>query len=639
MAEEGPRATGVRLSILQYATIAVFVVLGGGFWVLQVVQHAKFDEMAENNHQRTLALRAPRGIVFDRNQRVLVVNRRSYSISIMREHTKDLNRTIRMLSTVLGIDEESIRQTVDRHRREPIYRPITIVQDATLSQVAAIRARRLDFELPDIVVEQVPTRQYPDAMAAHLFGYVGEVSDAQVTGSESLKSGDIVGQAGIEKVYNEMLMGEDGAKRVVVNSMGREIRTLEESPPSEGKRVALTVDYDLQKALEDGFKVSGFNGASVIMDPKTGEVLAFTSVPGYDPNAFAGGIDRATWASLNTDDLKPLQDRAIQGRYSPGSTFKMAVAAAALEEGLITPDFKVACPGHAVFFGRSFQCSLPNGRGHGTIDLRQAIERSCNVYFYTVGNMLGIEKIHKWATLFGLGERTGIDLPNELQGLVPSPEWKRERLKEKWYAGETISVSIGQGAVSRTPISMAVYISALANGGTRLTPHLLKAVDDGSGWKDVPAPAPKSTVQLKPETIQAIHDGLWMVVNASGTGSKARIPGRDVSGKTGTAQVISLEGGKAARGRSDRDLRDNGWFVFFAPRDNPQISGVVFVEHGGHGGTTAAPIAKHVLETFFAKQEGKPLPVLKELSTTPVDGDEPIAPPVLLPELARPRVH
>jgi penicillin-binding protein 2 len=639
MADENLRITSVRLSILQYATIAVFIVLGGGFWVLQVVEHAKFDEMAENNHQRTLALRAPRGIVFDRNQRVLVVNRRSYSISIMREQSKDLNRTIRMLSTVLGIDEESIRQTVDRHRREPTYRPIAIVQDATLAQVAAIRARRLDFELPDVVVEQVPTRQYPDAMAAHLFGYVGEVTDAQVTGSDTLKSGDIVGQAGIEKVYNEMLMGEDGAKRVVVNSVGREIRTLEESPASEGKRVALTVDYDVQKALEDGFKVSGFNGAAVIMDPNSGEVLAFSSVPSYDPNAFASGIDRATWASLNTDDLKPLQDRAIQGRYSPGSTFKMAVAAAALEEGLITPDFKVACPGHAVFFGRSFQCSLPNGRGHGIIDMRQAIERSCNVYFYTVGNMLGIEKIHKWATLFGLGEKTGIDLPNEVAGLVPSPEWKRERFHEKWYAGETISVSIGQGAVSLTPISMAVYISALANGGTRLTPHLLKSVDDGSGWKDVPPPAPRSTVQLKPETIQAIHDGLWMVVNASGTGAKARIPGRDVSGKTGTAQVISLEGSKAARGRTDRDLRDNGWFVFFAPRDNPQISGVVFVEHGGHGGTTAAPIAKHVIETFFAKREGTPLPVLKELSTTPVDGDEPISPPMLLPELARPRVR
>ncbi len=246
-------------------------------------------------------------------------------------------------------------------------------------------------------------------LAAHLFGYVGEVNDSQVSEEDGLKSGDIVGQAGIERVYNAQLMGEDGAKRVVVNSVGREIRTLDEDPASEGKRLKLTVDYDLQKALEDGFQASGFNGASVIMDPKTGEVLAFTSVPAYDPNAFAAGIDRATWASLNTNELKPLQDRAIQGRYSPGSTFKMAVATAALEEGVVTPDFKVYCPGHATFFGRSFQCSLPNGRGHGTLDMRQAIERSCNVYFYTVGNMVGIDKIHKWATLLGLGEKTGID--------------------------------------------------------------------------------------------------------------------------------------------------------------------------------------------------------------------------------------
>jgi penicillin-binding protein 2 len=631
MVDDRRQAAASRLSRLQYAIVGVFTVLAVGFWVLQVVEHAKLEEMAENNHQRTLPLRAPRGIVFDRNERVLIVNRSSYSISIVREHTKDLNRTVRLLSAVLGLDEAGIRAIVDRHRREPGYRPITIVPDATLAQVAAIKARRLDYELPDIVVEQVPTRRYPEAFAAHLFGYVGEVSDAQVTDGGGVKSGDIVGQAGIEKIYNAMLMGEDGARRVVVNSMGREIRTLEENAPSEGKRVKLTVDYDLQKALEDGFKLSGFNGASVIMDPKNGEVLAFTSVPSYDPNAFASGIDRATWASLNTDDLKPLQDRAIQGRYPPGSTFKMAVGTAALEEGVITPDFKVYCPGHATFFGRSFQCSLPNGRGHGTIDLRQAIEKSCNVYFYTVGNMVGIDKIHKWATLLGLGEKTGIDLPNEVQGLVPSPEWKRERFREKWYAGETISVSIGQGAVALTPVSMAVYISTIANGGTRLTPHLLKAVDDGTGWKDVAAPAPHSVVQLKPETIRAIREGLWMVVNGTGTGGRAKIPGRDVSGKTGTAQVISLAGGKAAKGRSNKDLRDNGWFVFFAPRDNPQIAGVVFVEHGGHGGTTAAPIAKHVLETFFAKQDGSPLPVLKGLETTPVDGDEPIAPPIAVP--------
>jgi penicillin-binding protein 2 len=233
------------------------------------------------------------------------------------------------------------------------------------------------------------------------------------------------------------------------------------------------------------------------------------------------------------------------------------------------------------------------------------------VYFYTVGNMVGIDKIHKWATLLGLGEKTGIDLPNEVQGLVPSPEWKRAATKnhEKWYAGETISVSIGQGAVSITPVSEAVYISTIANGGTRVTPHLLKAVDDGTGWKDVPAPAPHSTVQLKRETIDAIGDGMWRVVNEpGGTGGRARLAGYDVSGKTGTAQVISLEGAKSAKGRSEKDLRDNGWFVFYAPRDNPQIAGVVFVEHGGHGGVTASPIAKHALETFFAKKEGRPLP-------------------------------
>ena len=619
---EDRRRVTLRLTILQYVITVVFSILAVSFWALQVVEHAKFEEMAENNHQRTLALRAPRGLVIDRTGKILVDNRGSYSISIVREHTKDLDRTIRLLAAVLALDESGVRAIVERHRREPSYRPLTIVQDATLAQVAAVKARRLDFELPDILVEQVPTRQYPETMAAHLFGYVGEVNDAQVSESESLKSGDIVGQAGIEKVYNAYLMGEDGARRVVVNSVGREIRTLEEDEPVEGKRLQLTVDLDLQRALEAGFRISGYNGAAVMLDPRTGEVLAFTSVPAYDPNAFAAGIDRATWASLNSDELRPLQDRTIQGRYPAGSTFKMAVAAAALEEGIITPDFKVNCPGHAVFYGRSFACSLPNGRGHGVMDLRHAIEHSCNVYFYTIGNMVGIDKIHKWATLLGLGEKTGIDLPNEVQGLVPSPEWKRATTKnhEKWYAGETISVSIGQGAVALTPISEAVYISALTNGGTRVTPHLLKAVDDGSGWKPQAAPAPKSQAMLKTETIQAIRDGLWLVVNGAGTGGRARMTGYDVSGKTGTAQVISNEGAKAAKGKTDKDLRDNGWFVFFAPRDNPQIAGAVMVEHGGHGGTTAAPIARHVLDTFFAKKEGRPLPA------PPIKAGDTIAP-------------
>src|SRR5712692_9589635 len=274
---EDRRRVTARLSILQYVITVVFSILAVSFWVLQVVQHAKFEEMAENNHQRTLALRAPRGLVLDRNGKILVDNRGSYSISIVREHTKDLNRTIRLLAAVLGLDEAGVRTIVDRHRREPTYRPIMIVQDATLAQVAAVKARRRDFELPDIFVEQVPTRRYPETMAAHLFGYVGEVNDAQVSESESLKSGDIVGQAGIEKIYNSLLMGEDGARRVVVNSVGREIRTLEEDPPNEGKRLQLTIDFDLQKAVEDGYQAAGFNGAAVVLDPRNGDILAYSS--------------------------------------------------------------------------------------------------------------------------------------------------------------------------------------------------------------------------------------------------------------------------------------------------------------------------------------------------------------------------
>jgi penicillin-binding protein 2 len=618
---EERRRTGTRLTIVQYLIAAVFAILVVSFWVLQVVQHAKFEELAENNHQRTLAWRAPRGLVFDRDGRVMVENRHSYSISIVREHTKNLDRTIRTLSAVVGLDEAGVRTIVDRHRREPTYRPITIIQDASLAQVAAVVAHRLDFELPDVVVEQVPTRRYPDMIGAHLFGYVGEVSDAQVAENEALKSGDIVGQAGVEKVYNALLKGEDGAKRVVVNSVGREIRTLDEDEPTEGKRLQLTIDYDVQKAIEDAFASAEFNGAAVVLDPSNGAVLGFTSRPSYDPNAFASGIDRETWTTLNTDDLRPLQDRATQGRYSPGSTFKMAVGLAALEEGVITPDFHVSCAGHATFYGRPFACWKKGG--HGSVDLRHAIEQSCDVYFYTVANMVGIDKINKWSTALGLGVKSGIDLPNELQGLVPSTEWKQRVKKEKWYAGETISVGIGQGAVAVTPVSMAVYMATLANGGTRVTPHLLKAVDDGAGWKPVPAPPPQSKVDIDHDKLQAIRDGLWMVVNGGGTGGRARIPGHDVAGKTGTAQVISNQG-RLAAARSNKDLRDNGWFVFFAPRDNPEIAGVVFLEHGIHG-PNAAQVAHHILDTYFAKKDGKPLPTVPTHEQMRLDYKDPYA--------------
>ena len=606
---EDRRRISARVGVLQGGVIVCFAALAICFWVLQVVQTDKFVEMANSNYQRTLPLRAPRGVLYDRNGRVLVENRESFTISIDRESAKHLSETARTVSDLLGLDREQVLQIVERHvlRKEPVYRPIVIVQDATLEQVLRIRSRQR--ELPEILIEQVPTRQYPsEALAAHLFGYVGLASEKQL--ADGVTQGSIVGQQGIELTYNKVLMGRDGVKRVVVNSVGREIGDPpEKTLPTEGNRVQLTIDYDVQRAVEDGLKAaSDANltdaGAAVVLDPRTGEVLAFTSQPAFDPNAFASGVDRATWSSLMGDELRPLNNRALRGGYSPGSTFKMAVGLAALEEGAITPDFTVFCGGGANFYGRRFKCWKAGG--HGRVDLNHAIEQSCDVFFYTIANMIGIDKIHKWASLLGLGELSGIDLPGELKGLVPSTEWKQRVMKEKWYAGETISVGIGQGAVAVTPVSMAVYAATLANGGTRVTPHVLKAVDDGHGWEPVPAPPPHSKVALDPRKLQAIRDGMWGVVNGGGTGGRARVEGYDVAGKTGTAQVISNEG-RAAAVRSGKDLRDNAWFVFFAPRDNPEIAGVVFLEHGMHG-PNAARVTRHIVDTFFAKRDGRPLP-------------------------------
>ena len=601
------RSLTLRLSFLQYFVAVAFGVLAIGFWIFQIAQHEKFREMAEENHLRRLPLPASRGVLLDRHGKVLVDNQSSFNIELVREQTRNLDETLHLLAVATNSDEAQLRETVNRRRREPSYRPIVLIENATEEQYIAIMARR--WELPGVIPQQVPARKYPGSeMAAHLFGYVGEVREDQLQRADhsGIEPGAIVGQAGIELAYNQQLMGTDGSRTVVVNSVGREIGLpIGVEPPREGRRLQLTIDSDIQKAAEDGFDAAGFNGAAVVLDPRNGEVLAFTSHPAYDPNAFASGIDRATWNALNTDELKPLSNRALQGRYSPGSVFKMAVGLAGLEERVVTPDFRTFCGGGQSFYGRFFKCWKKGG--HGSVDLRHAIEQSCDVYFYTVGNMLGVDRIHKWATLFGLGVKSGIDLPNEVQGLVPSTEWKALHTKEKkWYAGETISVSIGQGQVSVTPISLAVYTATLANGGTRVTPHLVKAVDEGQGLKAIPTPPPQSKVEVTREKLQAIRDGMWLVVNGgSGTARRALIPGKDVCGKTGTAQVISNQGRLAAKG--NRNLRDHGWFTFFAPRDNPEVAGVVFLEHGIHS-ANAASVARHILDTYFAAKEGRPLP-------------------------------
>jgi penicillin-binding protein 2 len=606
MLPDDRRSLSLRLSALQYIVAGAFAALAVGFWVFQIAQHEKFKEMAENNHTRRLPLPAPRGVLIDRNGKVLVENQNTFSIALVREQSKDLEQTLHTLAMATGVDEAQFFDIVNRRRHDPPYRPIALIENASREQVIAVAARKL--ELPGIYHQEVPTRRYPSSnMAAHLFGYVGELAEAQLGRPEyaDAESGSVVGQAGIEQGYNKVLMGTEGYKSVVVDSRGREIDEMDKVNATEGRRLQLTIDGDVQQAIEDGFEATGFDGAAVVLDPSNGEVLGFTSRPAYNPNDFAVGIDRATWASLTTDELRPLQNRALQGRYSPGSTFKMAVGLAGLEEGVTTPAFSVHCSGGQAFYGRYFKCWKAGG--HGTMDLRHAIEQSCDVYFYTVGNMLGVDRINKWATLFGLGVKSGIDLPNEVQGLVPSTQWKAQFTKEKkWYAGETISVAIGQGQVSVTPISLAVYTATLANGGTRITPHVVKAVDDGKELKPVPPPPPQSQVEVSAEKLQAIRDGMWLVVNGgAGTAARAKIAGKDVCGKTGTAQVISNQGRTAAR--TTKNLRDHGWFTFFAPRDKPEIAGVVFLEHGIHS-ANAASVAKHILETYFAKKEGRPLP-------------------------------
>ena len=625
-AYEDRQGLHARLTALQIGAGVCFGVLAVSFWLLQVVQHEKFREMADNNRLRTIPLRAPRGVLLDRNGHVLVQNRYSWTIAIDRELTKNLDVTVERLAAVTGVDPVEVREIVQRRKRDPIFRPITVIEHASEQQVFAVRARRL--EMPEILVQEVPTRAYPErGLAGHLFGYVGEIREEQLDRNEfaGIQPGAIVGQTGVERVYNARLMGQDGTRFVVVNSVGREIDQLNEQPPTDGKRLQLTIDADMQRALEEAFGAYGYYGAAAFLDPNTGEVLAMTSLPSYDPNDFAAGITRTKFAGLQKDTRRPLLNRVIQGTFSPGSTFKIVMAVAALSERVITPEHTEFCSGSATFYGRPFACHKKGG--HGRVDLRTAIEKSCNVYFYKLGEKMSIDTIHRYGAALGLVGKTGIDLPNETDSLVPSTEWKRREQKQPWYPGETISVAIGQGAVSVTPLALATMMATFANGGTLVTPHIVRAVDEGHGWQPVPTPAPRSRLEILPQNLQAVREGLWMVVNNHGTAPQARIAGKDVSGKTGTAQVISLEGAKVAAGKID--VRDHGWFVFFAPRDNPQVAGVVFAEHAQHG-YSAAPIAKHVLETFFAKQEGRPLPTLVKpnvVVTPPDDGpDEPRLP-------------
>jgi penicillin-binding protein 2 len=434
----------------------------------------------------------------------------------------------------------------------------------------------------------VPLRSYPLASAAaHALGRVGEISERQLQLPEfkGLVQGALVGQAGIESQYNRALMGRDGFRRVVVNSRGLEVMEAERQPPEDGPSLTLTIDAGLQSAMEKAF--AGRAGSAVALDPRTGEILAMASTPAYDPNLFTTGIDASLWARLANDPLTPLMNRVIQGAYSPGSTFKLIASTAALEEGVITPATTFYCPGFLNVYNTTFHCTP---RGHGMMDLRHALANSCNVYFYQVGIRLEIGRLAKWATLMGLGAPTGVDLPHEGSGLMPSPEWKMRLFDTPWYPGETVSVAIGQGQVSATPLQMARVAALIANGGRLVRPHLVKG-----GGVDPAGLAPRP-LGIHPETVAAVKEGMRAVV-AEGTGWRARLQTVEVCGKTGSAQVVSKS--RLEKSPDAHDLLPHGWFLAFAPANDPTIALAVLVEHGRSGGESAAPVARQILAHYF----------------------------------------
>jgi penicillin-binding protein 2 len=587
---EDLRVVQSRLAVVQTVVAALLVLLAFAFWNLQVVRRSYFKNLAENNRTRAVTIAAPRGPLLDRQGRVLVENRPSFNVVLTPEHSRDLDATISRVARVLRVGEAQIRERLAR--REPPFRHVVLRTDASLEDVAAVEARR--SELSEVSVEVVPLRSYPlAAAAAHTLGRVGEVSERQLQQPEfaGLEPGALVGQAGLESQYNRSLMGKDGHRRVIVNSRGLEEEEAERVEPEDGPPLTLTLDAELQKATEAAFR--GRAGSAVALDPETGEILALTSTPAYDPNRFTTGIDTALWQKLTSDPETPLMNRVIQGLYAPGSTFKVAAAVAALEEGVVTPSTSVYCPGYYAVYGTVFRCARAGG--HGVVSLQRAIALSCNVFFYQVGVKLEITRLARWAKRLGLGSATGVDLPYEAAGLMPDPEWKLRVQKMPWYAGETVSVAIGQGQVTATPLQLARLAAVIANGGRLVRPHLVKSIGG------VPVPwTPPGDAGLKPETVRLVREGMRGVV-AEGTGWRARLASLEVAGKTGSAQVVGHA--RLARDPKSPKLLPHGWFICFAPADEPRIAMAVLIEHGGSGGESAAPVAREILARYFGRTE------------------------------------
>ena len=584
-----------RLAIISYVIVGLTLLLLVGFWKIQIIDSSRYQEAADRNRIRTIPLIAPRGKMIDREGRVIVDNYPSFSVLLLRDDMNQVTRALPQISEGLGLAKDDIQQQLDAAKWLAKYEPIVIKPEATQGDIAFIESHRPDLPMLEMVM--MSRRRYPpNGFLASAIGYVGEASPAEIEKSnDRLRPGDMVGKTGLERQYNDTLMGTDGQRRVQVNSVGRETARLDQVEPIAGKNIQLTIDIDLQAAAEQA--LGNTKGAIVATDPRTGEILAYVSHPSPDPNAFAVRISKEEWERLNTDPDLPLMNRVIQAQLAPGSVFKVIMATAMLESKAVPESTTVFCPGQTTLMGRVWHCWDP--KGHGTVDLEKAIIHSCDVYFYNMGIRLGIDRMSYYATQMGLGKLTGIDLPGEEPGLMPSAEWKERRFHQPWYPGENISVGVGQGAITTTPIQLARMIGGLGMGGVFMQPHLLKTSD----------PVPETRFAISPETIEKVTRYMEEVVNPGGTANAAYVPGAELAGKTGTAQTISEQGLQKAANRNEH--KDNAWFVGFAPRKNPEIAIAILVQGTWqHSSEVAAPLAKDVVEAYFDKKAGKVPPQL-----------------------------
>jgi len=595
--EQDPDITRRSLILLFVAFWAFALLLGRLYW-LQVVESDRYRDLSENNRLRLRTVRAPRGLILDRKGRAIAETQGSFDLICSPVDVKDLEAEIGLLVEIVEFDVD-VNEVLDKIRlakRTNPYSGITVARDLRFEQVSVIEFNRENLPGFSVLVEA--KRSYPYGTAfAHLLGYVGEASPEELEQSEddSLAMGDLVGKYGLERKMDDDLRGVNGGRKVEVDAAGRDQRLVEEVPSRAGGAVHTLLDADLQVTAQEA--LGNRAGAVIALAPRTGEVLAFYSGPAFDPNVFTRGIRKAEWQALVTDPRKPMQNKGLQGTYAPGSTIKPFLALAALEGKVQEEGKTVLCPGWYRLGNRVFRCWKE--KGHGAVDMYRAIVQSCDVYFYTLGLKLGPDRLAKLEKDAGLGTITGIDLPGERKGLVPDTEWKRTVAKARWNDYESVLLGIGQGAVHLTPLEMAAGYATLATGGEVMRPRVVSKVIGMDGKVQTFAPEMLRKLPWNPENVEFIRKALAGVVNDYGTGGVAKLPGIVVGGKTGTAQVASVKGKMIKSEDLPYEIRDHAWFVAFAPVDDPQIVVAAMVEHGGHGGSAAAPIVKAVMQEFF----------------------------------------